>query len=387
MHQQAASRRAPLPRWARLALGAAAVASIVLAIQWRRNATTPDYLQACLNGEAQKRAVLYETTLEDKKRGGRTLQTHWLRNCGLHLQKKTMQLDATIANGIGYVQVDTSKKYQTIEGFGGAFTEASAKTWMRLPLHERKRVIDLYFGENGAGYTVGRVHMNSCDFCVSSYDFAPVDNDYELKHFDSSVKHDQAEMIPLMRAAKKAVERRNQEFKLFASPWSPPAWLKAPNSIPPMRPTITFDHNRSMLGSAHPLGLRNSPEAFAAWALYYSKFAAAYDRQNLTLWGFTVQNEPEFSAPWGGGVLVVQRGAFVCPQLVLEASRRWRRGSTNAQSRRVDGVEAQKHRETASMAYRTHTRVHVAKTAQKKNTGGRPAAGTLLPQQILSETI
>ena len=140
--------------------------------------------------------------------------------------------------------------------------------------------------------------MNSCDFCVESYDFAPVDDDYELKHFDSSVKHDQAEMIPLMRAAKQAVTKRGQEFKLFASPCSPPAWLKAPNSIPPMRPTITFDGNRSMLGSAHPLGLRNSPEAFAAWALYYSKFAHAYDRQNLTLWGFTVQNEPEFSAPF-----------------------------------------------------------------------------------------
>ena len=140
--------------------------------------------------------------------------------------------------------------------------------------------------------------MNSCDFCVESYDFAPVDNDYELKHFDSAVKHDQAEMIPLMRAAKQAVNKRGQEFKLFASPWSPPAWLKAPNSIPPMRPTITFDHNRSMLGSAHPLGLRNSPEAFAAWALYYSKFADAYNKQNLTLWGFTVQNEPEFSAPF-----------------------------------------------------------------------------------------
>ena len=326
MQDQGASRRAPLPRWARLALGAAAVASITLAIQWRRNATTPDYLQACLNGEAQKRAVLYETTLEDRKRGGRTLQTHWLRNCGLHLQKKTMQLDATIANGIGYVQVDTSKKYQTIEGFGGAFTEASAKTWMRLPVHERKRVIELYFGEDGAGYTLGRVHMNSCDFCVESYDFAPVDDDYDLKHFDSSVKHDQTEMIPLMRAAKQAVNKRGQDFKLFASPWSPPAWLKAPNSIPPMRPTITFDHNRSMLGSAHPLGLRNSPEAFAAWALYYSKFAHAYDRQNLTLWGFTVQNEPEFSAPCDAASLLYCEG----PSYVHNSSSR----------RRVDGVSA-----------------------------------------------
>ncbi len=99
MDQPAAARRAPLPRWARVALGAAAVAGTVIAIQWRRNASTSDYLQACLNGEAPKRAVLYETTLEAGKRGGRTLQTHWLRNCGLHLQKKPMQLDATIANG------------------------------------------------------------------------------------------------------------------------------------------------------------------------------------------------------------------------------------------------------------------------------------------------
>ena len=335
MDQPTAARRdRQLPRWARLALGAAAVASVILAIQWRRNTSTPDYLQACFNGETTRRAVLYETTLGDGKRGGRTLHAHWLRDCGLHLQKKPMQLDATIANGIGYVQVDTSKKFQTIEGFGGAFTEASAKTWMRLPLKERKRVIDLYFGENGAGYTLGRVHMNSCDFCVESYDFAPVDDDYELKHFDSSVKHDQAEMIPLMRAAKQAVAKRGQEFKLFASPWSPPAWLKAPNSIPPMRPTITFDGNRSMLGSAHPLGLRNEPSAFAAWALYYSKFAEAYDRQNLTLWGFTVQNEPEFSAPWDAASLYREGPSYFSVASMAprehkrtEQARRWRGGA------------------------------------------------------------
>ena len=128
MQDQAASRRAPLPRWARLALALAAAGAALLAIQWRRNASTPDYLQACFNGETTRRAVLYETTLADGKRGGRTLHAHWLRNCNLHLQKKPMQLDATIANGIGYVQVDTSKKFQTIEGFGGAFTEAP---WLR----------------------------------------------------------------------------------------------------------------------------------------------------------------------------------------------------------------------------------------------------------------
>ena len=56
-----ASRRAPLPSWARVALALAAVAGV--AVLYKHNTSTPDYLQACLNGEAQKRAVLYETTL------------------------------------------------------------------------------------------------------------------------------------------------------------------------------------------------------------------------------------------------------------------------------------------------------------------------------------
>ena len=73
------------------------------------------------------------------------------------------------------------------------------------------------------------------------------------------------------------------------------AWLKAPNSIPPMRPTIT------LMGLKHarvgaPSWFKEFSEAFAAWALYYSKFASAYNAQNLTTLSFTVQNEPEFSS-------------------------------------------------------------------------------------------
>ena len=67
---------------------------------------------------------------------------------------------------------------------------------MRLPLHERKRVIELYFGENGAGYTLGRVHMNSCDFSVDHYSYAPVENDTLLKAF--TVKPDEDDVIPIL---------------------------------------------------------------------------------------------------------------------------------------------------------------------------------------------
>jgi len=305
--------RGRAPRWTRLALAAGALGVAALARIYVHPATTNSYLQACFEDQAPRRAILYETQFRSGAKGGRTATHHWLKDCGLHFSppKQTKERAAAaalglrklddqsaIANGVGYINVDTRKRFQEIDGFGGAFTEASANVWMKLPPKQRKKVIDLYFSEEGAGYTLGRVHMNSCDFCTSSYDFAPVDGDYDLEHFDSEVKHDQATMIPLMQAAKKAVEKRGEAFKLFASPWSPPAWLKAPNSVPPMRPTITFDQNRSMLGSAQPLGLQNDPRAFESWALYYAKFAAAYAAQNLTLWGFTVQNEPEFSAPF-----------------------------------------------------------------------------------------
>ncbi|KAH8048216.1 glucosylceramidase [Aureococcus anophagefferens] len=104
-----------------------------------------------------------------------------------------------------------------------------------------------------------------------------------------------------MAAARAATERRGGDFKLFASPWSPPAWLKAPRKKfepDPDHPSIEFPGNRSMLSSAQPDGLAHDEQAHAAWALYFSKFASAYEAQGLPLWGFTVQNEPEFSAPW-----------------------------------------------------------------------------------------
>ena len=251
--------------------------------------------------------TLYETALKNGSGGGRTTQRFFAgaeacdtrrSSLGGWLSRVGLRADGGFGGAVG---VDTSETYQKIEGFGGAFTEAAARTWMRLPEAERARFVELYWGEEGIGYSLGRVHMNSCDFCVASYDFAPKDGDYDLEHFDHSVAHDAAEMIPLMAAAKEATEARGGDFKLFASPWSPPAWLKAPlkDFAPdPAHPSIHYPGNRSMLGSAQPDGLAASPRARDAWARYYGKFADAYADHGLELWGFTVQNEPEFSAPW-----------------------------------------------------------------------------------------
>ena len=87
--------------------------------------------------------------------------------------------------------VDSSKRHQSIIGFGGAFTEAAAINWRLLSAEDQAKVISLYFDgpeKGGHGYTVGRVPINSCDFSPASYTFDVVVGDVELTHFDTTVK-------------------------------------------------------------------------------------------------------------------------------------------------------------------------------------------------------
>ena len=67
------------------------------------------------------------------------------------------------------INVYPQVKYQTIDGFGGAFTEASAHNYMAMSEAKKAEMIEAYFGEDGLKYNIGRVHMNSCDFGLGNY--------------------------------------------------------------------------------------------------------------------------------------------------------------------------------------------------------------------------
>lgn len=189
-----------------------------------------------------------------------------------------------------------------ILGFGGAFTEASALNFESLSEEGQNKVLELLFGNEGLGYTIGRTHINSCDFSVGSYAYDEVDGDFNLKHF--SISHDiNVGMMSMMQRAKSLLKTNwGDDLNLFASPWSPPSWMKAPT------PTDTEDalHAENMTGSAQPICLRDysmnetagtNPYA-TAWALYFSKFLDEYAKHDLSFWAITIQNEPEFPAPW-----------------------------------------------------------------------------------------
>ncbi|EQC37140.1 hypothetical protein SDRG_05367 [Saprolegnia diclina VS20] len=197
---------------------------------------------------------------------------------GLTKQKKSKKTKVTST-----IHVDDTQVKQEILGFGGAFTEAAAIQFKKLSPELQEEVLRLYFDkETGAGYTIGRVPMNSCDYSPGSYSFDDVVDDVTLSHFDMNVTHDHDTMIPFIQAAL----AKRPDIKLFLSPWSPPAWMKLPDG----------KGKQTMTGSVQPVGL--DPKYRSAWALYFSKFITAYQGQNISFWGLTPQNEPMFAAPW-----------------------------------------------------------------------------------------
>ena len=167
------------------------------------------------------------------------------------------------------------------KGFGGAFTEASARNYQSLDDSGKSAVIDLLFGKDGLGYSLGRDHMNSCDFSVESYSFDDVDGEFGLDNFDMDVKHDvRTGMVEMMLDANAvAISDWSEEgahgMRIMASPWSPPAWMKQPT----YKDSKDATYASGMTFSAQPNCLRDGvgPESkyAKAWALYFQKFISA----------------------------------------------------------------------------------------------------------------
>lgn len=174
------------------------------------------------------------------------------------------------------VFVDTSKRFQEVFGFGGAVTDAVAEVHARLaPAAQREFLAACFDPRAGLGYSVLRTTIHSSDFGSGSYTYVN-DGDRTLASF--SIAHDLKLRVPLLRAALAAARAHGTEVRVFASPWSAPAWMKS---------------NGSMTGGGSLL-----PAYRDTWARYVVKFVQAYEQAGVPLWGLTVQNEPMAKQAW-----------------------------------------------------------------------------------------
>jgi|TARA_B110000285_G_C15103646_1_gene606579 glucosylceramidase len=203
---------------------------------------------SCLNQESSNRNVaIYQTSAKGDKL---TL-----------LNPVSFQGDI-----IDSISIFPDQEFQIITGFGGAFTESSAYLLNQLTKLKRQEVMQAYFSEQGANYSLTRTHINSCDFSLNSYSYDTVPGDTFLKHFD--ISPDEGDLIPMIKEAQSISP---EGFKIIASPWTAPRWMK--------------DNNAWKGGQL-------LTEYYPTWAMYFSKYIKAYAEQGIEIWGITVENEP-----------------------------------------------------------------------------------------------
>lgn len=181
--------------------------------------------------------------------------------------RKVQPLETDIA-----VFVNPEKTFQTYLGIGGAITDASSEVFSALGDEQQNTVLKSLYGKEGIGYTIIRTSIHSSDFGLGSHTYIE-EGDTALKSF--SIENDREKRIPFI---KRAIELIQDDVVFYASPWSPPAFMKT---------------NQNMLQGGKLL-----PEFRQAWADYYVKFIKAYEKEGIPVWGLTIQNEPMATQRW-----------------------------------------------------------------------------------------
>lgn len=171
------------------------------------------------------------------------------------------------------VFVAPKKTFQTFMGIGGAITDASAEVFAKLSPEKQSELLDAYYNKkSGIGYSLLRTSIHSSDFSSGSYTYIE-EGDKELKSF--SIAHDKQYRIPMI---KRAIQTAGGKLLLYATPWSPPSFMKS---------------NGSMLQGGTLL-----PQFYQAWANYYVKFVKAYEKEGMPIWGISIQNETMATQKW-----------------------------------------------------------------------------------------
>lgn len=170
-------------------------------------------------------------------------------------------------NKNGLYDLEPGEEFQRMEGFGGCFNELGWVALSHLQDNQREEVLEELFGKDNSGLSFCRLPIGANDYSVDWYSLDEIEEDFELKYF--SIERDKQCLIKYIKSAM----RHNPELKLFASPWSPPIWMKYPR---------TYNWGKLIW----------TPEILDAYARYFARFIQEYQREGIRIHQIHVQNEP-----------------------------------------------------------------------------------------------
>lgn len=150
------------------------------------------------------------------------------------------------------------------KGIGTAITGSSCYILSKMDKDKRSEFLKLIYSKEGLGLSVARISVASCDYSMELYTYDDVENDVDLKYF--SIDRDKKFIIPVI----KEILEINPDIYIYASPWTPPAWMKVGGNL---------------------CGGYMRDEYLDCYAEYMVKFVKAYAAEGIKISALTIQNE------------------------------------------------------------------------------------------------
>lgn len=219
-----------------------------------------------------------------------------------------------------YVKVDQEVGYQKLEKhpWGGCFNERGYRAMEKLSEEEKNKIIHALFGQEGLALSAARTPLGSSDYAIESYSYDETEGDYECKDFSTS--RDDTYLIPYIKRALEC----NPDLYLWASPWSPPSWIKK---------------NKALVGGE----IEDTHDNFKAYAKYFVKYIQEYKEKGIKVQMVMPQNEPTMntayaSCLWSGEQLNTFVRDYLAPAFLKEKidTKIWLGTFTDSDSSLVD---------------------------------------------------
>jgi glucosylceramidase len=237
------------------------------------------------------------------------------------------------------IQIYPDKRQQVIDGFGGCFNELGWEAVHVLIEVEQNKIFDSLFDiDKGCDFNIFRMPIGANDYAVDWYSHNEMVDDFEMINF--SIDRDKLRLIPYIKKAK----TYNSNIKIWASPWCPPSWMKTNNNYA-CNPDVVNDLKEEGKGKEMETQFRMDNKYLSAYALYFSKFIQAYQKEGIDIYAVHVQNEPNScqsfpSSVWSPSDLGIFIGNYLGPKFETDSlsTEIWLGTIERPQIERVDSV-------------------------------------------------
>lgn len=175
----------------------------------------------------------------------------------------------TQENSYQTIDIDPSRSYQVVDGFGFTLTGGSAQVIQSLNEAVKQALLLELFGTKEESISISylRISIGASDLNESPFTY----NDIENGTTDLSLNQFNLEKDVQVVSLLKEIVAINPEIKIMATPWTAPPWMKDSKSF---------------------IGGQLLMEYYQIYAQYFVKYINAMAEEGVIIDAITVQNEP-----------------------------------------------------------------------------------------------